>query len=218
LVAVEIGQAADFLGLLVTTGAFAAGDLLVGNRYQAQIQADNKPFEGILLGTAPIPKKGSRNLCQDKVPALSKEKWQLSPGGSYLLTGPIPEKGSYVGETERMPSRSPSAMEREREINFSPGGSDLLTGPIPEKGLWQQQLPPHVSITPKTCWQKRNASRPKLVRVKWRGWAVPCHRIWWLPVLLQLWQQQLPRPHVPIAPKTCWQKRNVSRPKLVRVE
>jgi Kef-type K+ transport system membrane component KefB/voltage-gated potassium channel Kch len=50
LVAVGMGQAADSLGLSASTGAFAAGVLLAGNRYRAQIQADIKPFEGILLG------------------------------------------------------------------------------------------------------------------------------------------------------------------------
>lgn len=50
LVAVGMGQAADMLGLSASTGAFAAGVLLAGNRYRAQIQADIKPFEGILLG------------------------------------------------------------------------------------------------------------------------------------------------------------------------
>jgi Ca2+-binding EF-hand superfamily protein/voltage-gated potassium channel Kch len=38
------------LGLSATTGAFAAGVLLAGNRYRAQIKADVRPFEGILLG------------------------------------------------------------------------------------------------------------------------------------------------------------------------
>jgi hypothetical protein len=103
LVSVAMGQAADLLGLSATTGAFAAGVLLAGNRYiyRAQVQADNKPFEGILLGTC---------------------------------TAPIPKMGSYVGETEPMPRRSPNAIEREREINLSPGGSVLPTGPIPGKG------------------------------------------------------------------------------------
>jgi Kef-type K+ transport system membrane component KefB len=50
LVAVGMGQVADVLGLSASTGAFAAGVLLAGNRYRAQIQADIKPFEGILLG------------------------------------------------------------------------------------------------------------------------------------------------------------------------
>lgn len=50
LVAIGMGQAADYLGLSASTGAFAAGVLLAGNRYRAQIQADVKPFEGILLG------------------------------------------------------------------------------------------------------------------------------------------------------------------------
>ena len=50
LVAVGMGQAADMLGLSASTGAFAAGVLLAGNKYRAQIQADIKPFEGILLG------------------------------------------------------------------------------------------------------------------------------------------------------------------------
>ena len=45
-----MGQAAEALGLSASTGAFAAGVLLAGNRYRAQIQADIKPFEGILLG------------------------------------------------------------------------------------------------------------------------------------------------------------------------
>ena len=50
LVAVGMGQLAEALGLSATTGAFAAGVLLAGNPYRAQIQADIKPFEGILLG------------------------------------------------------------------------------------------------------------------------------------------------------------------------
>jgi Kef-type K+ transport system membrane component KefB/voltage-gated potassium channel Kch len=50
LVAIGMGQTADFLGLSASTGAFAAGVLLAGNRYRPQIQADIKPFEGILLG------------------------------------------------------------------------------------------------------------------------------------------------------------------------
>ncbi|GFH48608.1 hypothetical protein CTEN210_05084 [Chaetoceros tenuissimus] len=50
LVAIGMGQTADFLGLSASTGAFAAGVLLAGNRFRPQIQADIKPFEGILLG------------------------------------------------------------------------------------------------------------------------------------------------------------------------
>jgi Kef-type K+ transport system membrane component KefB len=50
LVALGMGQASDFLGLSATTGAFAAGVLLASNRYRAQIIADVRPFEGILLG------------------------------------------------------------------------------------------------------------------------------------------------------------------------
>lgn len=50
LVALGMGQVADVLGLSASTGAFAAGVLLAGNKYRAQIQADIKPFEGILLG------------------------------------------------------------------------------------------------------------------------------------------------------------------------
>ena len=50
LVAVGMGRAAEELGLSATTGAFAAGVLLAGNKFRAQIQADIKPFEGILLG------------------------------------------------------------------------------------------------------------------------------------------------------------------------
>lgn len=50
LVAIGMGQLADILGLSASTGAFAAGVLLAGNKFRPQIQADIKPFEGILLG------------------------------------------------------------------------------------------------------------------------------------------------------------------------
>ncbi len=50
LVAIGMGRLAEAIGLSATTGAFAAGVLLAGNRYRAQIQADIRPFEGILLG------------------------------------------------------------------------------------------------------------------------------------------------------------------------
>ena len=50
LVAVGMGIVADYLGLSSTTGAFAAGVLLAESGYRAQIEADIKPFESILLG------------------------------------------------------------------------------------------------------------------------------------------------------------------------
>jgi Kef-type K+ transport system membrane component KefB/Ca2+-binding EF-hand superfamily protein/voltage-gated potassium channel Kch len=50
LVAVGMGIIADDLGLSATTGAFAAGVILAESGYRAQIEADIKPFEGILLG------------------------------------------------------------------------------------------------------------------------------------------------------------------------
>ena len=50
LVAAGMGIVADNLGLSSTTGAFAAGVLLAESGYRAQIEADIKPFESILLG------------------------------------------------------------------------------------------------------------------------------------------------------------------------
>ena len=50
LVAAGMGIVADKLGLSSTTGAFAAGVLLAESGYRAQIEADIKPFESILLG------------------------------------------------------------------------------------------------------------------------------------------------------------------------
>jgi Kef-type K+ transport system membrane component KefB len=50
LVAAGMGIIADNLGLSSTTGAFAAGVLLAESGYRAQIEADIKPFESILLG------------------------------------------------------------------------------------------------------------------------------------------------------------------------
>ena len=45
-----MGAIAEELGLSTTTGAFAAGVLLAGTKFRAAIEADIKPFEGILLG------------------------------------------------------------------------------------------------------------------------------------------------------------------------
>lgn len=50
LVSVGMGTIAKTLGLTDTAGAFAAGVLLANTNYRAQIQADIKPFKGILLG------------------------------------------------------------------------------------------------------------------------------------------------------------------------
>ena len=50
LVAVGMGAIAEELGLSSSTGAFAAGVLLAGTKFRAAIEADIKPFEGILLG------------------------------------------------------------------------------------------------------------------------------------------------------------------------
>jgi Kef-type K+ transport system membrane component KefB/voltage-gated potassium channel Kch len=50
LVAAGMGIISDNFGLSSTTGAFAAGVLLAESGYRAQIEADIKPFEGILLG------------------------------------------------------------------------------------------------------------------------------------------------------------------------
>lgn len=49
LVALGMGQAAEYLGLSATTGAFAAGVLLAGNRYRAQIKADIRYVLGLYM-------------------------------------------------------------------------------------------------------------------------------------------------------------------------
>ena len=45
-----MGSIAQSLGLTDTAGAFAAGVLLANTNFRAQIQADIRPFKGILLG------------------------------------------------------------------------------------------------------------------------------------------------------------------------
>ena len=75
LVVITMGQAADFLGLSASTGAFAAGVLLAGNKYRPQIQADIKPFEGIFLGIFFLTAGGNLD------PALVLTEWPT------LLTG-----------------------------------------------------------------------------------------------------------------------------------
>ena len=79
LVAVGMGQVADFLGLSASTGAFAAGVLLAGNKYRAQIQADIKPFEGILLGIFFIT--AGANLD----PPLVLQEWPTLSAGIFIF-------------------------------------------------------------------------------------------------------------------------------------
>jgi Kef-type K+ transport system membrane component KefB/voltage-gated potassium channel Kch len=97
LVAVGMGQVADFLGLSASTGAFAAGVLLAGNRYRAQIQADIKPFEGILLGIFFIT--AGANLD----PVLVLQEWPTLVAGIivFILTkaGIIFASGPSLGLT-----------------------------------------------------------------------------------------------------------------------
>ena len=50
LVAIGTGALTDTLGLSSTLGAFAAGTLLAESNYRTQIEADIKPFRGLLLG------------------------------------------------------------------------------------------------------------------------------------------------------------------------
>ena len=85
LVAVGMGAAADTLGLSSTTGAFAAGVLLAGSQYRAQIEADIKPFEGILLGVFFMT--AGANLD----PALCVREWPT------LLTGILAFLGVKAG-------------------------------------------------------------------------------------------------------------------------
>ena len=72
LVAVGMGLIADDLGLSSTTGAFAAGVLLAESGYRAQIEADIKPFEGILLGVFFVTAGASLDplTCIDQWPTL----------------------------------------------------------------------------------------------------------------------------------------------------
>jgi Kef-type K+ transport system membrane component KefB len=46
----ETGALTDALGLSSTLGAFTAGTLLAESNYRTQIEADIKPFRGLLLG------------------------------------------------------------------------------------------------------------------------------------------------------------------------
>ena len=76
-VALGMGIAAEELGLSSSTGAFAAGVLLAGTNYRAQIQADIKPFEGILLGIFFMTAGASLD------PGLCVEEWPT------VLTGVV---------------------------------------------------------------------------------------------------------------------------------
>jgi len=97
LVAIGMGEVADFLGLSATTGAFAAGVLLASNRYRAQIQADIKPFEGILLGIFFIT--AGANLD----PLLVLQEWPTLTAGIFIFiltkSGIIFASGPSLGLT-----------------------------------------------------------------------------------------------------------------------
>jgi len=81
LVAIGMGVAAEKLGLSTTTGAFAAGVLLAGSQYRQQIEADIKPFEGILLGIFFMT--AGANLD----PALCIEEWPTLVSGIVAFLG-----------------------------------------------------------------------------------------------------------------------------------
>ena len=104
LVAVGMGQAAENLGLSASTGAFAAGVLLASNRFRAQIQADIKPFEGILLGIFFI------TAGADLDPALVLKEWPTLVTGifafifvkSWLIFACGPTFGLTKGQAARV--------------------------------------------------------------------------------------------------------------------
>jgi len=75
LVSVGLGVIADKLGISATTGAFAAGVLLAESGYRAQIEADIRPFEGILLGIFFITAGASLD------PALVIQEWPVILAG-----------------------------------------------------------------------------------------------------------------------------------------
>ena len=81
LVAIGMGVAAEDLGLSTTTGAFAAGVLLAGSQYRQQIEADIKPFEGILLGIFFMT--AGANLD----PALCLQEWPTLLSGILAFLG-----------------------------------------------------------------------------------------------------------------------------------
>lgn len=85
LVAIGMGAAAEELGLSTTTGAFAAGVLLASSQYRQQIEADIKPFEGILLGIFFMT--AGANLD----PALCLQEWPT------LLSGILAFLGAKLG-------------------------------------------------------------------------------------------------------------------------
>ena len=103
LVAAGMGQTADYLGLSASTGAFAAGVLLAGNKYRAQIQADIKPFEGILLGIFFITAGAELD------PSIVVNEWPILFAGvtSFILVkaGIIFSSGPSLGLTKGQAAR-----------------------------------------------------------------------------------------------------------------
>ena len=83
LVAIGMGVAAEALGLSTTTGAFAAGVLLAGSQYRQQIEADIKPFEGILLGIFFMTAGAGLD------PALCIQEWPTLLSGIPAFLSPL---------------------------------------------------------------------------------------------------------------------------------
>jgi len=88
LVALGMGILAEQCGLSNTTGAFAAGVLLAGTNYRAQIKADIQPFQGILLGVFFMTAGAGLD------PSLALQKW---PTVLALVAGLIVLKSSVLG-------------------------------------------------------------------------------------------------------------------------
>jgi Kef-type K+ transport system membrane component KefB/Ca2+-binding EF-hand superfamily protein/voltage-gated potassium channel Kch len=116
LVAVGMGEIADYLGLSASTGAFAAGVLLAGNRYRAQIQADIKPFEGILLGVFFIT--AGANLD----PPLVLKEWPTLSAGILIFilskAGIIFASGPSLGLTTAESARVALVLSGGGEFSF----------------------------------------------------------------------------------------------------
>lgn len=140
LVALGMGQVADFLGLSASTGAFAAGVLLAGNRYRAQIQADIKPFEGILLGVFFLTAGASLD------PSVVVREWPtlLTGIAAFIVTkaAVLFFSGPLIGKTPAQAARVAITLSGGGEFSFvlfklaedlgvlSPALSKLLTASV----------------------------------------------------------------------------------------
>jgi len=102
-VALGTGALTDSLGLSSTLGAFTAGTLLAESNYRTQIEADIKPFRGLLLGLFFLTTGATvePSIIQEQLPTVVGLLGGLIAFKSIIITALGPRFGLTLAESVR---------------------------------------------------------------------------------------------------------------------